>query len=101
MTKDEVWERIKGDATTVYGVPMLEMFVKTTDALESRHYDELDRGMRSLVSPKVRLHATSDPKEARAAIKEAPDALSGWGFPTSSKKSFKKARRARSGACWS
>lgn len=76
MTKDEVWKEIKSDETKVYGKSMLEMFISSTDVIDSRHYEELPKNTRRLVRPLPRLRATADPDEARAAIKEGRKEIS-------------------------
>jgi hypothetical protein len=70
MNKDEVWERLKRDDSKVYGQGMLDMFLKTTNYLERRHWEELDQGQRKLVSPEVRLRLASTVQEAERAAKE-------------------------------
>lgn len=49
MKKDEVWEKIRNDDTTVYGEPMLHMFLKTTQDFSLRHWKELDDEKREVL----------------------------------------------------
>jgi hypothetical protein len=70
MNKDEIWERLKGDGAKVYGQSMLDMFLKTTEKLERRHWDELDQKQRKLVNPEIRLRLASTVQEAESAAKD-------------------------------
>lgn len=49
---------------------MLDMFLKTTEYLERRHWDELPESKRRLVNPELRLGMASTVKEAERAIKD-------------------------------
>jgi len=70
MKKDEIWKQIKEDRTEVYGEPMLDLFLKTTEGIEKRHYDELPEGKRKLLDPEIRLRRADTVAEADRAIKD-------------------------------
>jgi ankyrin repeat protein len=70
MNKDEIWEKIKKDKTEVYGQSMLDMFLKTTDKLKNKHYDELSEDKKRLVGPELRLRHAGTVAEANDAIKD-------------------------------
>jgi hypothetical protein len=70
MNKDEIWEKIKKDETEVYGQSMLDMFLKTTDELNNKHYEELSEDKKRLVSPELRLRHARTVDEANSAIKD-------------------------------
>jgi hypothetical protein len=71
--KDKIWEEIKEDKDTVYGISMLDAFLRTTEYIEERHYEELSKDKKKLVSPTVLLSITRDTKEAEYAIKAGAD----------------------------
>ena len=77
MNKDEVWDRLKKESETVYGQSMLDMFLKTTEDLERRHWDELDTRQRKLVNPEIKLKLAITPGEAERAIKDGAKDLDG------------------------
>jgi hypothetical protein len=71
-TKDEIWEEIKS-GPNIYGEPMLNAFVKTTNTLERRHYDSLPEALKNMVSPVLRLNIATTPEEAQRAMKDGAD----------------------------
>lgn len=70
MARDEVWEDIKGDKSTVYGEPMLDMFLKLTDTLDREHWNQLNPRQKSLTNADIRTGFASNVREAEAAAKE-------------------------------
>jgi len=50
MNKNEIWEQIKNDKTTIYGQSMLDIFLQTTNTLELDHYLELDYKQKKLIN---------------------------------------------------
>lgn len=51
MSKHRVWTRLKKDETEVYGQPMLQAFLATTNSLLFDHWNELDEESRCNVGP--------------------------------------------------
>ena len=73
MNKDEIWDRIKGDKTEVYGQSMLDMFLKTVEVLEPNHYGNLPEAKRELVQdPSLKLGFAKTVKEAEKALGGEP-----------------------------
>lgn len=72
---NEVWSRLKSDDAKVYGEPILDMFLKMTDVLERRHWDELPESKRDMVDPQVELAIAQNPAEAERAIKKGASDL--------------------------
>lgn len=70
MNKDAVWEKMKRDRTEVYGVPMIDMFLKLVDGLEWRHWNELTPAQRKSTYPEVRLKWASTVEDAEAAVRD-------------------------------
>ena len=70
MKKDEVWERLKGDETEVYGQSMLDMFLRNTEHLSRKHWGGLKPAQRKLVNPEIRLKYASTVEEAEGAAKD-------------------------------
>ena len=64
-TKDEIWEEIKRDKGTVYGEPMLDVFLKLVEDIEVRHYKDLPEGKRGIVNiPELKLGFANTVEEA-------------------------------------
>lgn len=51
MSKHRVWTRLKKDETEVYGQPMLQAFLATTNSLLFDHWNELDEESKCNVGP--------------------------------------------------
>lgn len=75
MKKDEVWEKVRQDKDKVYGKTMLEMFLRTTENLERRHYDQLPPDMKRLVNPQARLAIAITEEEAEEAVDDGAENL--------------------------
>ena len=73
MNRDQVWQELKNDDTTVYGEPILNQFVRMTEHLKERHWDELTPGQKRLANPKVRLDFAPSIEEAERAIKDGAE----------------------------
>ena len=73
MNKNEIWDRIQEDKTEVYGMSMLDAFLRTTEYIDERHYSELPKDKKKLVSPTLLLAITRDTKEAEDSIKAGAD----------------------------
>lgn len=43
MNRDEVWKKIKNDNSQLYGQPILDVFLQTTDFLSETHFLELNK----------------------------------------------------------
>jgi hypothetical protein len=43
MDRDQVWEKIKNDNSQLYGQPILDVFLQTTDSLSEPHFLELNK----------------------------------------------------------
>lgn len=69
MKRDFIWERIKNDTTEIYGEPMLDMFLKSTEFIERRHWEELPTSKRKMVSAQCELEIARTPEEAVEAMK--------------------------------
>lgn len=70
MTKDEVWEQLKRDKSTVYGRPILDTFLELTQTIERRHLDELSPTKRRSVNPDARTAVAETDGELEEAIKD-------------------------------
>jgi len=70
MKKDEIWEKIKEDGGEVYGQSTLDMFLKTTNNLEPRHYKQLNPEQRSLLLPEVRLRNAETAEDVKRSVRE-------------------------------
>jgi hypothetical protein len=55
---------------------MLDSFLKTTEKLERRHYDDLPAVLKSKVSPQTKLDLARTPDEAQRAVKEGASDMS-------------------------
>jgi len=55
MNKNEIWQQIKNDTTTVYNEPIFDVFLKTTDNIHKDHYANLTLDQKKLVKPLLRL----------------------------------------------
>lgn len=75
MKKDEVWERLKRDKTTVYGKPILDMFVSMTHEMEDRHWRDLPAEKRERARPQMRLDRAETVEEADAAMRDGAAGL--------------------------
>lgn len=70
MNKDSIWEELKRDGTEVYGQSMMDMFLRTTEELDPRHFAELPESKKGLVSPQTVLGLAQTPEEAEEAIRK-------------------------------
>jgi hypothetical protein len=73
MSRDDIWKKLKEEKQTVYGEPMLDVFLKTTDFIENKHLRELPPSKRQLVAPNVRLMQAYNAEEAEEAVKDGAD----------------------------
>jgi ankyrin repeat protein len=85
MNQDEIWDRIKEDKDEVYGMSMLDMFLKLTEKLVPKHYEELPADKRKLLDPEIRLQNTTSVDEADRAIKDGATGL-GWALRSAVKR---------------
>jgi hypothetical protein len=53
MNKDEVWETIKNDKSTIYGQPIFDVFLQITNFLSEPHFLELNEEQKSKLSGDV------------------------------------------------
>jgi hypothetical protein len=73
MKKDEVWKQINEDKTEVYGMSMLDAFLKTVEVLEPHHYGDLPDAKREIVQdPSLKLGFAKTVKEAEKALGGEP-----------------------------
>jgi len=66
VNKDEIWKAIKNDKSTIYGEPFIDLFLKTTNQLEPRHFEELTPEQKKEISPSVAswvFWKSTDPKK--------------------------------------
>ena len=67
LNKNEIWQTIKNDKSTVYGEPILDVFLKTTTKLEPHHFKELSQQQKKEISSEIASYVfakTKDPQEA-------------------------------------
>lgn len=79
MKREEVWENIKNDKSTVYGETMLDMFLKTTRYLHEDDWEEIKEGKRKIVNPNIRLVYARNSREAEDAIRDGAHDVE-WGL---------------------
>lgn len=70
MSRDSVWEELMGDKSMVYGEPILDVFLKMTEFLDRKHFDDLTPKQKRIVRPATRLWLVNTPEEAREIVKE-------------------------------
>lgn len=70
MKRDEIWRELQKDDAKVYGEPILDMFLKMTEDLERRHWDELSRDQKEIASTSVKFSVLSSNQEAIDMIRK-------------------------------
>jgi hypothetical protein len=56
MNRDEIWQQIKNDKSTIYGDSVLDSFLKITEKLDPNHYKELTKEQQKKISPQAALY---------------------------------------------
>jgi len=79
MNKDEIWQELKNSESTIYGQPMLDVFLQTTEKLSSRHFLELNKEQIEKLTAKVIAYVLWDAKNSED-IEKVANKLGAQGF---------------------